>query len=79
MLVVFRWTYTEESPRSGLAVLDVTIPTGYIIQQQKLDAYVRSQSVNRLQRARFLEQKVVFYFDYVRIHVSYGTLEFERV
>lgn len=71
-LIFCRWTYTEESPRSGLAVLDVTIPTGYIIQQQKLDAYVRSRNVRNLQRARFLEQKVVFYFEYVRIHPSCG-------
>ena len=60
-----RWTYTNESLRSGMAVLDVTIPTGYMIQQQKLDAYVRRQEVRNLQRARFLNQKVVFYFDYV--------------
>lgn len=59
------WIYTEESPRSGMAVLDITIPTGYMIQQQKLDAYVRNQEVKNLQRARFLEQKVVFYFDYL--------------
>ncbi|KAK7573777.1 hypothetical protein V9T40_010968 [Parthenolecanium corni] len=60
-----KWIYTEESPRSGLAVLDVTIPTGYIVQQQKLDAYVRSRNVRNLQRARFLEQKVVFYFEFL--------------
>lgn len=50
-----------------MAVLEVTIPTGYIVQQQKLDAYVRSRDVKNLQRARFLEQKVVFYFEYVCI------------
>ncbi|KAF4531995.1 hypothetical protein B566_EDAN006540 [Ephemera danica] len=36
-----RWTLEEESPRSGLAVLEVAVPTGYIVQQQNLDAYVR--------------------------------------
>lgn len=56
---------TNESERSGLAVLDVTIPTGYIIQQQRLDAYILSQRVRNLQRARFQERKVLFYFDYV--------------
>lgn len=50
-----------------MAVLDVTIPTGYIIQQQKLDAYVLSRNVRNLQRARFQERKVLFYFDYVCI------------
>ncbi|XP_053673815.1 CD109 antigen [Anopheles nili] len=60
-----RWTYTEESIRSGMAVLDVTVPTGYMIQQQRLDSYILSQRVRNLQRARFQERKVLFYFDYL--------------
>lgn len=60
-----RWTNLNESVRSGMAVLDITIPTGYIIQQQKLDAYILSQSVRNLQRARFQERKVLFYFNFV--------------
>lgn len=63
----FRWNYLSESNRSGLAVLDVGIPTGYIIQQQDLDAYILSRQVSNLQRARFHERKVLFYFDYVSI------------
>lgn len=55
----------KESERSGMAVLDVTIPTGYIVQQQKLDAYTLSKRVRNLQRAKFTEKKVLFYFDYV--------------
>ncbi|KAI8419742.1 LOW QUALITY PROTEIN: hypothetical protein MSG28_008421 [Choristoneura fumiferana] len=39
------WTLTSESPRSGLAVLDVGIPTGYMVQQQRLDAYVLARRV----------------------------------
>ncbi|CAH0551728.1 unnamed protein product [Brassicogethes aeneus] len=60
-----RWTHLNESERSGLTVLDVTIPTGYIIQQQDLDEYILSRRVRNLQRARFLERKVLFYFDYL--------------
>jgi len=60
-----RWTNLNESVRSGLAVLDVTIPTGYIVQQQDLDAYIRSRRVHNLQRARFQERSVLFYFDYL--------------
>uniref|UniRef100_A0A1B6D127 TEP1-F n=1 Tax=Clastoptera arizonana TaxID=38151 RepID=A0A1B6D127_9HEMI len=60
-----RWTNVNESTRSGMAVLDVTIPTGYIIQQQKLDAYVLTKNVRNLQRARYQERKVLFYFDYL--------------
>lgn len=59
------WTLVEESPRSGLAVMDVAIPTGYMIQQQRLDAYVLSRRVPTLQRAKFLPSKLLFYFDYL--------------
>ncbi|XP_055588563.1 CD109 antigen-like [Uranotaenia lowii] len=64
-VVCQRWTNTEESIRSGMAVLDVAVPTGYIIQQQRLDSYILSKRVRNLQRARFQERKVLFYFDYL--------------
>lgn len=50
-----------------MAVLDVGIPTGYWIQQQKLDAYVLSNRVRNLRRAKYMNNKVVFYFDYVSV------------
>ncbi|XP_055639451.1 CD109 antigen isoform X2 [Toxorhynchites rutilus septentrionalis] len=64
-VVCQRWTNTEESIRSGMAVLDVTVPTGYMIQQQKLDSYILSKRVRNLQRAMYQERKVLFYFDYL--------------
>uniref|UniRef100_A0A0P4VGJ9 Putative alpha-macroglobulin n=2 Tax=Rhodnius TaxID=13248 RepID=A0A0P4VGJ9_9HEMI len=60
-----RWLNVEESERSGMAVLDVTIPTGYIIQQQKLDQYILQRNVRNLLRARFDGHKVLFYFHYL--------------
>lgn len=54
-----------------MAVLDVAIPTGYWIQQQKLDTYVLSNRVRNLRRARYLERKIVFYFDYVRYNFNF--------
>lgn len=62
-----RWVNTFESPTSGLSVLDVTIPTGYVIQQQDLDLLVKPQPspVRNLKEARFYDRKVIFYFDYV--------------
>ncbi|XP_037809897.1 CD109 antigen [Lucilia sericata] len=59
------WINHQESERSGMAVLDVTIPTGYWIQQQKLDSYVLSNRVRNLRRAKYTNNKVVFYFDYL--------------
>uniref|UniRef100_A0A1Q3G198 Putative alpha-macroglobulin n=1 Tax=Culex tarsalis TaxID=7177 RepID=A0A1Q3G198_CULTA len=64
-VVCQRWTNTDESIRSGMAVLDVAVPTGYMIQQQKLDSYILSRRVRNLQRARYQERKVLFYFDYL--------------
>lgn len=64
----YSWNNMKESERSGMTVLDVTIPTGYIVQQQKLDAYILSKRVRNLQRAKFAEKKVLFYFDYVSIN-----------
>lgn len=65
-----RWILTSESSSSGMAVLEVTIPTGYLIQQQELDIYVRSGIVRNLQEARYQERKVAFYFDYVSIYFT---------
>ncbi|XP_013776899.1 CD109 antigen-like isoform X2 [Limulus polyphemus] len=60
-----RWINQQESIVSGMAVLEVGIPTGYFIQQQELDEYIRSHRVRNLQEARFTNRKVIFYFDYL--------------
>lgn len=62
-----RWVNSNESIRSGMAVLDVAIPTGYFMQQQKLDNYVLGQRVRNLKRAKYEEKRVLFYFDYVSV------------
>ncbi|CAH0713091.1 unnamed protein product, partial [Brenthis ino] len=72
------WTLTQESPRSGMAVLEVSIPTGYMIQQQRLDSYVLSRSVHLLQRARYTPEKVVFYFDYLDHETTCVNFTIER-
>lgn len=73
-----RWINFNESERSGLTVLDIAIPTGYIIQQQKLDAYILSRRVRNLQRARFLDRKVLFYFEYLDEQETCINLTVER-
>lgn len=75
----FRWTRLNESIRSGMAVLDVAIPTGYWIQQQKLDTYVLSRRVRNLQRARYQERKVLFYFDYVSANALKRTVALNEI
>lgn len=61
-----------------MAVLDVTIPTGYWIQQQKLDAYILSKRVRNLQRARFFNNKVLFYFDFVSFYADKKNYDFNK-
>lgn len=61
-----------------MAVLDVAIPTGYIIQQQTLDRYILSRRVRNLQRARFQERKILFYFDYLDTEETCVNFTIER-
>lgn len=51
-----------------MAVLEVTVPTGYFVHQKRLDDYVKYGMVPTLRRARYFAEKVIFYFDYVSIH-----------
>lgn len=62
----FRWTYVEESDVSGVAVIEIALPTGYFIHKPDMDKYVYSRVVPRLQRGRVYPKTAVFMFDYVR-------------
>nr|XP_042903885.1 CD109 antigen isoform X1 [Parasteatoda tepidariorum]XP_042903886.1 CD109 antigen isoform X2 [Parasteatoda tepidariorum]XP_042903887.1 CD109 antigen isoform X3 [Parasteatoda tepidariorum] len=73
-----RWTYLEESEKSGMAVLEVSIPTGYVIQQQDLDTYVHSGRVRNLREARYDERKVSFYFNYLDQHSTCVSFKIQR-
>jgi CD109 antigen len=73
MDICTRWTLLTEAPRSGMAVLEVPIPTGYMISQSVLDKIVNSSATatfsfpRNLKEARANERKIFFYFDYVSI------------
>jgi len=73
-----RWINTRESNTSGMAVLDVAVPTGYFMQQQDLDDYVLSRQVRNLRLAKFLDAKVVFYFDRLDAEETCVHFTFER-
>lgn len=49
-----------------MAVLEVSVPTGYIVEQHELHGYVRAHLVRNLREARYQEGKIIFYFEYVR-------------
>lgn len=62
----FSWVYETRSKQSGLTVLEIDIPTGYVIMNDTLRALVNSpSSPSNLKRAEFYKRKVVFYFEYV--------------
>lgn len=76
MDICARWTLLTESPRSGMAVLEVPIPTGYMISQSVLDRIINVTSTStlsyprNLREARSSERKIFFYFDYVSIRYN---------
>lgn len=51
-----------------MAVLEIGLPTGYIIEQHELHGYVRSHRVRNLRESRFEEGKITFYFEYVSLY-----------
>ncbi|XP_055936007.1 CD109 antigen-like isoform X2 [Argiope bruennichi] len=61
------WTLQSESRTSGMAVLEVSLPTGYIIEQHELHGYVRSHRVRNLREARFREGEIIFFFEHLDI------------
>ncbi|GFR30237.1 CD109 antigen [Trichonephila clavata] len=61
------WTRQSVSRTSGMAVLEVALPTGYIIEQHELHGYVRSRVVRNLREARFREGQIVFFFEHLDI------------
>lgn len=60
-----RWTYVDESETSGVAVIELILPTGYFVHKPDLDRYVYSRTVPRLRRGRVYPKSAVFMFDYV--------------
>lgn len=62
----FSWVYETRSKQSGLTVLEIDIPSGYVIMNDTLRALVNNPaSPANLKRAEFYKRKVVFYFEYV--------------
>ncbi|GFY52236.1 CD109 antigen [Trichonephila inaurata madagascariensis] len=72
------WTRQSESRTSGMAVLEVALPTGYIIEQHELHGYVRSRYVRNLREARFREGQIVFFFEHLDISPICVTFTVQR-
>lgn len=63
--------YTDRGLTTGLSVLEIDLPTGFIVMNDTLRDYVRSRVVPNLKRAEFYGRKVVFYFTYVSLNKIY--------
>ena len=62
----FAWTLTEEGPTSGMAMLVVDIPSGYILLQPDANRIVRSRVVPEMRDADSTKPgKTIWYFDRV--------------
>jgi len=62
----FRWTCTDESDISGLAMLVVDIPTGYIMLQPDANKIVRSKVIPQMKDSDVTKPgKTIWYMDYV--------------
>ena len=66
-LITNRWLRPDISERTGLAVMEIDIPTGYRITNDVLRSYAQSGDVPTMRRAEEYGRKVVYYFDYVSI------------
>lgn len=54
------------SASSGLAALEVGVPSGYVVENYTLIAFVKSmENLTTLRNAEFIGRKVTFYFEYL--------------
>ncbi|GAB1599163.1 C3 and PZP-like alpha-2-macroglobulin domain-containing protein 8 [Argonauta hians] len=63
MNICVSWKFKEWSEVSGMSVLEVDIPTGYVVLNSTLRQYVQAGIVPNLMRAESYNRKIVFYFE----------------
>ncbi|CAL4077776.1 unnamed protein product, partial [Meganyctiphanes norvegica] len=73
-----RWTNIDEVSASGLSVVEVHLPSGYIIMQDKLMEYVNSRKVPNLRWALRTDTYVKFFFNYLDNEETCLTYQVER-
>lgn len=67
-----RWMFREGGDNSGVAVLEVTVPTGYGTSAEALRKLVVEGKVPHLRRADFTERRITFFFEKVSVCVRAG-------
>jgi CD109 antigen len=62
----FSWTLTRESPMSGMAMLIVDIPSGYIMMQPDANRLVNRRIIPEMRDADVTKEgKTIWYFDHI--------------
>ncbi|XP_013420589.1 CD109 antigen isoform X3 [Lingula anatina] len=65
-----KWKRLDIGPSSGLAVMEISLPSGYFAMNDYMFAYGESGSVDNLRRAMYNDKRVYFYFDYINSTVD---------
>uniref|UniRef100_A0A0P4W2L0 Alpha-macroglobulin receptor-binding domain-containing protein n=1 Tax=Scylla olivacea TaxID=85551 RepID=A0A0P4W2L0_SCYOL len=73
-----RWTYTEESETSGVAVVEMHLPSGYYVMQDDLIRLVQSRKVRNLRWAYRTTTQVKFFFNHLDTERTCVSYEVER-
>ncbi|XP_045132663.1 CD109 antigen-like [Portunus trituberculatus] len=73
-----RWTYTEESETSGVAVVEMHLPSGYYVMQDDLIRLVQSRQVRNLRWAYRTTTQVKFFFNHLDTEETCVSYEVER-
>ncbi|XP_050702984.1 LOW QUALITY PROTEIN: CD109 antigen-like [Eriocheir sinensis] len=73
-----RWTNLEESETSGVAVVEVHLPSGYYVMQDDLIRLVESRTVRNLRWAYRTSTQVKFFFNNLDSEETCVTYEVER-
>jgi len=60
-----KWLLNKQRNTSGVAVMELTIPTGYWQNKAVIDKYLESRVVPRLSQAKVMPRSATFIFDYV--------------
>ncbi|XP_052062550.1 CD109 antigen-like [Mytilus californianus] len=59
------WVYQTRSKQAGLSVLEIDVPSGYVVMNHTLRNIVRQGVPANLKRAEYYARKVVLYFSYL--------------
>lgn len=62
-----KWVLTQKRNTSGIAVLELTLPTGYWQNKAIIERYLQQRKVPRLRGAKVMPRSATFMFDYVSL------------